>query len=265
MANPKIANLAKTGAEPQGEIVVVADSDIRVDPGYLHALAADFATDRIGAVTCLYRGRCSTNIVAQLGAMHVEEEFAPSVLVALALGPLHFCLGATMAVRRSVLDAIGGLAALGPYLADDHALGELVAKHGRDVALSRYVVSTDIPETTLGELWSHELRWGRTKRAQAPAGYFFSFLMYALPFAVCYAAAAQTLASLALLGTVVALRLSVHAAARRALGVTRASDWWLVPLRDALSLAIWVASLFGRSVRWRTLGARVSPTGHLQI
>ncbi|HEY6450532.1 MAG TPA: glycosyltransferase, partial [Candidatus Cybelea sp.] len=137
MANPKIANLAKPGVEPHGEIVVVADSDIRVGPNYLRALAASFATQRVGAATCLYRGIPTGSLVSRLGALQIEDVFIPSVLVAAMLGELRFCLGATMAVRRSLLEKIGGLRAVGGVLADDHALGGLVAKHKFEVELSR--------------------------------------------------------------------------------------------------------------------------------
>jgi ceramide glucosyltransferase len=263
MANPKIANLAKPGAEPNGEIVVIADSDVFVTPEYLRAVAGEFATENTGATTCLYGGLTNPSIVSRLGAMHLEDEFAPSVLVALALGPLRFCLGATMAVRRSVLAAIGGLEALGPFLADDHTLGELVTGKGYTVTLCPYAVKTLVPETHLGELWSHELRWARTHRAHAPAGYFFSFVMYALPIAAIYAAVVRSPLAIAVFCAVAALRLAVHASARNALRVKRGTDSWLIPFRDVLSLGIWFVSLFGRSVRWRDTRSTVTNDGRL--
>jgi ceramide glucosyltransferase len=253
MMNPKIANLAKAGAEARGEIVVIADSDIRVDRSYLRALAASFATESVGAATCLYSGIPNASLASRLGALQIEDVFIPSVLVALALGDLRFCLGATMAVRRTLLEKIGGLAALGAVLADDHRLGELVAASGKNVELSRYVVRTSVPETAFRELWPHELRWARTNFALAPAGYAFSFLIYALPLAILYLAVTRNSTwGLPLLGIVITLRLSLHYLTRSALGVTRRDEPWLIPLRDFLSLGIWFASFFGRRVRWRT-------------
>jgi ceramide glucosyltransferase len=250
--NPKIANLAKPGVDAHGEIVIIADSDIGVERRYLQALAASFGSERIGAATCLYRGAPNRTLISRLGAMQIEEAFIPSVLVALALGKLRFCLGATMAVRSSVLEQIGGLSALGETIADDHKLGELVSARDREIELSRYVVQTSVPETMLRALWSHELRWARTNFGLAPAGYAFSFLMYALPFALLYLGVSRNLAlGLPLLGVVIALRLLLHYLSRTALSVTRATDFWLIPFRDFLSLAVWVVSLFGRRVSWR--------------
>jgi len=252
MLNPKIANLAKPGVELRGEIVVIADSDVRVGRDYLRALAASFASERVGAATCLYSGMPGPGSIARLGALYIEDGFAPSVLVALGIGRLRFCLGASMAVRRSLLEAIGGLAALGQHLADDHRLGELVAESDREVVLSRYVVSTAVTETTLRDLWLHELRWARTNLALAPAGYLFSFVTYALPFALIYLAVSRNLAwGIPLLAVVAGLRVAVHCLARWALRVRRPGDLALIVPRDFLSLAEWVASLLGRAVRWR--------------
>lgn len=264
MANPKIANLAKPGAEPNGEIVVIADSDVIVRPDYLRAVAAEFATESTGATTCLYGAIPNGSIVSELGAMHVEEEFLPSVLVALALGPLRFALGATTAVRRDVLERIGGLEALGPYIADDHMLGELVTKAGRNVTLCPYTVNTSIPETKFLKLCSHELRWARTKRAQAPAGYAFSFVMYALPFAFALLLLAPGWPSFTLFIYIATLRWFVHIAARGALRERRKLRWWLVPVRDLMSLGIWAVSMFGRTVKWRDVRSRLTPDGRLE-
>ncbi len=261
MSNPKIANLAKPGAEPRGEIVVIADSDIRVGRDYLQALAAAFGSEKVGAATCLYAGIPNASIVSRLGAMHIEDFFIPSVLVALAIGPLRFCLGATMAARRSVLDTIGGIAALGATIADDHTLGKLVAESGKRIELSSYVVHTTVPETTLGALWAHELRWARTNLALAPAGYAFSFLMYALPLALLYLAVSHNAAmGVPLLAAVLGLRIVLHYSSAAALGVKRADDAILIPIRDFLSLAVWFASLFGRTVRWRGQPYTLMPT-----
>lgn len=263
MANPKIANLAKPGAEPNDEIVVIADSDVIVTPDYLRAIAAEFATESTGATTCLYGAIPNDTLVSDLGSMHVEDEFAPSVLVALALGPLRFCMGATMAVRRDVLERIGGLEALGPYLADDHELGELVAKTGSDVTLCPYTVKTSVLETDLRDLWDHELRWARTKRAQAPAGYAFSFVMYPLPFAFALLLLAPSWPSLTLFIYIATLRWFLHVASRSALRNNRPSRWWLVPARELMSLAIWVVSMFGKSVIWRETKSHVAPDGRM--
>jgi ceramide glucosyltransferase len=251
LVNPKIANIAKPGVAPQGEIVVIADSDIRVGRTYLRALAASFESQGTGAATCLYAGVPNQSLISRLGALGIEDGFAPSVLVATAIGELRFALGATMAARARVLAEFGGLAALGETLADDHRLGQLVASRGYRIELLRYPVSTVVPETRLAALWSHELRWARTHFSLARAGYAMSFLMYALPLALFYLAVSRNLAwGLPLLALVLTLRVALHYLARKALRTTR-DDVWLIPLRDFFSLGVWAASLFGRRRTFR--------------
>jgi ceramide glucosyltransferase len=252
LTNPKIANIAKDGVVTSRDIVVIADSDVRVGRDYLRALAADFESQTVGAVTCLFSGTPNENMISRLGALGIDDGFAPSVLVAQRLGELRFCLGATMAVRGTLLPVIGGLTALGNTFADDDELGQLVTRKGFRVALSRYVVTTSVPETKFWELWAHELRWARTEFALARAGYALSFLIYALPMALIYLALSRNLSvGLTLLGIVAALRLTVHMLATKALGVTGRNDFWLIPLRDFMSLAVCVAGLFGRRRTFR--------------
>ncbi|HEX3369318.1 MAG TPA: bacteriohopanetetrol glucosamine biosynthesis glycosyltransferase HpnI [Candidatus Cybelea sp.] len=252
LMNPKIANIAKPGVAARSDVIVIADSDIRVGRDYLRALASSFEGAKVGAVTCLYSGSPNDTIASRLGALGIDDGFAPSVLVALVIGELRFCLGATMAVRRSVLEALGGLAALGHTFADDHELGQLVTKHGYGVELSRYVVTTTIAETRVFGLLSHELRLARNDFEIARGGYLFSFLVYGLPLALVYLAVTlDTAIGLPLLAAIVLLRVALHYLARYALGVKSRDDVLLIPLRDFLSLGVWAASIFGRRRSFR--------------
>ncbi|MBV8073791.1 MAG: bacteriohopanetetrol glucosamine biosynthesis glycosyltransferase HpnI [Candidatus Eremiobacteraeota bacterium] len=250
--NPKIANLSAVAARARGEIVVIADADMRVGPDYLRAIVAPFERREVGLVTCLYRGRPAGGLASQLGAMFINEQFAPSVLVAGALEPLRYGFGATLAVRRETLDAIGGLNALGAHIADDHRLGQLTSERGWKVVLARYVVENVVAERNLASLWARELRWSRTIRSVRPWGHAFSFVTFGLPLALLAAAPARDRSARGfLVGSALALRFALRREAGRALGAAPAGSPMLVPLRDALSLATWVASFFGRRVRWR--------------
>ena len=264
-ANPKIDTLAALVPHARGDVLVISDADMRVDRAYLRAVAAPFADGRTGAVTCLYRGAAAVDdLASQLGAQGNHEHFAPSALVASALLPQRFCFGATMAVRRDVFEAFGGLAALGSHLADDARLGALVAILGHEVVLARYVVENAVAEDGLGGLWRHELRWARTHRTLEPGGYAGLLLTYPIALALVHLPFARRRGrALALLGLALASRLALSVAARRAFGVT--SPWrpWLVPLRDALGCAVWVASFFGRGVRWRDDSFEVARDGRL--
>jgi ceramide glucosyltransferase len=251
--NPKIANVAAMLPGTGGEIIVIADSDMRVEAGYLTALAAAFEDERVGAVTAIYRGEPADDSVAsRLGAMWVAEQFAPSVLVANALEPLAYTFGSTMAVRRAVLERIGGIAALGDTLADDHALGDRVVGAGFTVALAGCVVSNQIAERDIAGLVEHEVRWARTIRSVRPGSYLGIPLTYPLPLALAHLALARDKPiALAVVALAALARYGVHAAAHAALGTRTVPPAGLIVLRDALGAGVWLLGLRRGRVRWR--------------
>jgi ceramide glucosyltransferase len=263
--NPKITTLLPMLEHATGEILVIADSDMRVTPDYLDAVAAPFADQRVGAATALYRGEpAESDLASALGAMWITEQFAPSVLVARAVEPLTYCFGSTMAVRRTVLDEIGGLAALGGHLADDHQLGHLVTAHGRSVVLLPYIVANVVAERDVRGLIEHEVRWARTIRSVRPASYLGILLTYPAPLALAHLALAHDKRCARLLyAMALTVRLCLHVAAHKALGTERRPPPRLALLRDTLGIAVWAIGLFGRSVRWRDDRLRVTPDGRL--
>jgi ceramide glucosyltransferase len=261
--NPKVANLSRIAACAAHELVVVADADMRVTADYLRSIVAPFEDDRVGAVTCLYAGSADANLASRLGAMFINEQFAPSVLVAAAIEPLRYCFGATIAIRRSLLEGFGSFAALADHVADDHLIGRLVAERGWRVVLSSYVVENVVHERDFGTLWARELRWSRTIRSVRPLGHAFSFVTFGLPLAALAALVARDARSGVVLGIAAALRLALHNEADPALGVRRTGSAILIPLRDLLSVAVWGSAFFDRGVVWREQRLALDPRGRI--
>jgi ceramide glucosyltransferase len=268
--NYKASNLSNMMSAAKHDLLIVSDSDMRVGPDYLAAVVAEFEDPSVGAVTCLYSGRAAGGLASRLGAMFINEWFLPSVLVALSRQDLRFCFGATMAVRRDALDRIGGFAALSAYLADDHMLGRLVDRLGMAVRLCPYVVENVVNESSLADLFRHELRWARTVRTIEPLGYALSFITYLVPMSIIAAAAIELALDLdewdlTFIASAVAMRLAMHVAAVSLLKVSRPGDFWLVPVRDILSFAVWAASFFSRDVSWKGQDFSVGTDGIISV
>ncbi len=178
--NGKVGNLINMLPRAKHAVVAIADSDLHVQPDYLARLADALAEPGTGLVTTLYTGLPAGRRLAQrLGATQITHYFLPGALLARAMGRQD-CLGATMMLRRSTLERIGGLQALADHLADDQVLGRLVAALGLGVRLAVTVPATTVPETRLRDLLRHELRWARTIRALEPAAFAASVLQYPL-------------------------------------------------------------------------------------
>lgn len=264
--NLKISNLANMYHAVKYDTLVIADSDMYVGQDYLKAVVAPFEDSRMGAVTCLYKGAAVGRLPSVLGAMFINDWFVPSVLVALAFQPLRFCFGATMAVRRDALESIGGFAALVDHIADDHMLGKMVSALGFKVHLSSYVVENKVLEPSFKALFYHELRWARTIRSLQPVGYAFSFVTNGLPLALLllWISPNMTL-SLALLASVVLLRILLHYKTHASLRAPGPAMPWLTPVRDLLCFVVWVASFMGREVRWREQKLYIQSDGHMTV
>jgi ceramide glucosyltransferase len=256
----KVSNLINMMAEAKYEYLVLADSDVRVDEHYLAQVVAPLMDPTVGVVTCAYRGVSRRGLWSLLGSLFINEWFTPSIYVAAKAGSRGFAFGATIALRREVLSRIGGFGAVANQLADDYRLGELTRKAGLRTVLSNVEVDVIVGETSFGSLLKHELRWLRTIRAVRPMSYSFCFITFGIPVALLGILLCRT-SSLAvmLLIIVAAARLFLHSMRRQSLA--SAAQLALVPVRDCLSLALWVWSFTNRRVQWRDEQYRVSPDG----
>jgi ceramide glucosyltransferase len=259
--NLKVANLQNMLPKARHDVIVIADSDMHVRPDYLADVTAPLADHATGLVTCLYRGVSAGGLWSQLACLNINHGFLPQALVAAALGERNGCFGATIALRRDTLDAVGGLAAIAHSLADDHALGAAVRRLGLGVVLSPHVVDNVVAEPSLAALFRHELRWSRTIRAIAPAGFAGSILTQPMVLALLALVVAPRPAM-----AVLALALVCRTAMVRMVdGALRlpATPLWLMPLRDLLSFAVFIATFLSRTVAWRDRTFRIGRDGQL--
>lgn len=261
-ANAKVSNLANMMTHVRYDILVLADADIHVGGDYLKALAGPVQEPGVGVVTCLYRGRPVATLWARLGALFIQDWFVPQVLLAHALGSSDFAFGATIALRREVLEAMGGFEAIASHLADDYELGARSRALGFRTVLSPYFVETTVNEARFSDLIWHQLRWLRTIRVINPWGYTLSVVTFGLPLAAVAAAWARQewVSALALLALL--LRLMLHFRACRLLRTrSRAA---LVPLADTLLCALWGLGFLGLGVRWRGQALVVRANGSIK-
>jgi ceramide glucosyltransferase len=255
--NRKISSLVNMLSRARHDVLAISDSDAFVGPDYLRTVTASLLDPKVGLVTCVYRGMPTTQIWSRLGAMYVNEWYIPSVLLAWLFGHESYVSGQTMCLRRSTLQAIGGLRAIADHLADDYRLGELVRGLGLRIALSPYLLRAEHHEPTLDLLTRHELRWMRTLRVLRPRSFRLIFLTFSLPlatFGLALTAVAEPslrMAAWALFQTTVGARLALHFAHRLRGERALLADLWLVPARDMLICWVWWRSFFTSRLTWR--------------
>jgi len=254
-ANTKVSNLAQMVRAARYEYFVVNDSDIRVQPDYLQRIVAPLSDPEVGLVTCLYRGIANETMGSRLESLGISTDFSAGVLVAqLVERGIKFGLGSTLAFRRRDLQAIGGFESLVDYLADDYQLGTRIAGLGLKVKLSDIVVETFLPQYTLRGFWDHQVRWARTIRDSRFFGYVGLGVTFGLPWAllalICAGGSGWAWALLALTAVLrIAVAIAVGSFVLEDEQVI--SSLALLPVRDLIALAVWIASFAGHEVSWR--------------
>ncbi|HCW52120.1 MAG TPA: ceramide glucosyltransferase [Clostridiales bacterium] len=252
-ANRKAAVLYQLTSAARHDILVISDSDMRVRPDYLRRVVAPLADRRVGLVTCPYIGEEAHSLPARLEALYMGVTFLPSVIVARRVLSMRFALGASLALRRTDLERIGGYAALVDYLAEDYQVGVRLSALGLKVHLSDYVMTSILGPTTFHEEWDREVRWARASRVSRPREYPGLILSFSTPLAGALAwlsgfspAAVQALAVSLVLRWAVGWLVSGYTGDR----VSRRSLVWL-PVRDVLTALVWLAAGIGHHVVWR--------------
>jgi ceramide glucosyltransferase len=265
--NLKISNLINMLPAARHDLLVIADSDMRVAPDYLDQVVGTLTRPGIGLATCLYRATPAPDPWSRLGAQFINFGFLPSVLVGAWIRPWPGCFGATMALHRETLRQIGGLERFRDQLADDYGLGAAVRDAGYAVGLTPYVVEDVLEEPDLGALVRHELRWARTIRSIAPLDYAGSVVTYPVAFALLGALLSGfSAAGMAVFLGILGWRLIAVRMIDKSLAPARPSRWSelaLVPVRDLLSFGLLIASFCGKTVAWRGREFQLASDGSL--
>lgn len=265
--NGKVQNMMIGIGAARHQHLVVSDSDVYAPRDYLRRMVAPLADAKIGFVCSLYRIRGARNLAEKLDLLSINADFMPSVIFTYMTHAATFCLGASIAFRRSDLEAVGGMGAFADYLVEDHELGRRLHERGLDVRLVPMTIDLTPDYASLAAWWRHQVYWDQNTRAANLPGFALTILTRAVPFALLYALATGLAPrALGVLATAIALR--VASAALVSLiqhdRETLRTLLWL-PLRDVLALASWALALTRNTFEWRgntfklTRGGRIVP------
>jgi len=260
----KVNNLCQLAQKAKYDLLVMSDSDVRVEPDYLKQVTAPFADQSVGAVTAFYRSQSAGNLASNLDALGMYMDSAPAALVAKKIeGRLGFAFGWTMATSKKHLAEIGGWEAMVNHHSEDFELGKRIALCGHRVVLIPKPVFMVFSKETLSEYFHRELRWSIALKSARPSGYRGLIFTHGLPWTLLGAAVGVSigapLLAASLLFAYLILRVAITwLTGRWGLGDRRVLQLiWLVPLRDAISFVVWLAGFFSEKVVWRGLEYRL--------
>ena len=261
-ANAKVFSLDRMLAAARYGLLVMSDSDIRVERGFLSSIAVEFCNPQVALATCPYRAVAGRSIWSILEAEGMNTEFLGGLLVARMLEGVKFTVGPTVAARKAALEAIGGFNLLKDYLAEDFVMGKFAAEAGFGVILSRTIVEHRIGSETLRSNAAHRLRWSRSTRRSRPLGYAGLIFTYPLTIALALVAADPAWWP----SLIVAFAFRIAAAWATSIWVLKARPHWLLlPVQDILSFLFWIAGFFGNTIIWRGRRYYLYPDGRFEL
>ncbi len=261
--NLKVAKLAQVEKLAKHDLLVISDADVRVPADLLQNLIMELRDPAAGLVNCFYRLANPSTLGMHWEAVAVNADFWSQVLQSASLKPLDFALGAVMATRRSLLEQIGGFAALADCLADDYQLGHRIVRGGHQIRVSPLVVECWSGPQGWGQVWKHQLRWARTIRVCQPVPYFFSILSNPTLWPGLWLAVHPTAGAVGFVSACLLLRMAAAFDLQRRIRQSR-PRWqlaWLAPFKDLLQAAIWAMAFLGNKIEWRGQTLRLRRDG----
>ena len=269
--NAKVRSMELMEEAAAHDILVISDSDVRVTPHYLRALALPFADPKVGGITCPYRGIAAEGgLWARLEAVGMSVEMTSGVLVARMMEGMQFSLGPTMAFRRETIRRMGGFRVTADYCADDFVLGNEAFKLGQAIVLSHHVIDHMVINASMVQSLKHQVRWMKSTRFSRPKGHFGTALTFSMPFGllglVAGIASHHVEVGIGLLVWAIASRLALSIAVGN--WVVGDRNWFnllvLYPIRDFMGFCFWAASYFSSKILWRGRVFQLLPGGKMR-
>ncbi|MEP7012993.1 MAG: glycosyltransferase [Acidobacteriota bacterium] len=263
--NPKVTNLASLSSHARHELHLISDSNVRPDPTYLRALAAEMEDPAVGLVGSVLAGVGATSFGARLENLQWNSFVASAVSGADILSRLTrqpIMVGKSMLFRNSDLHRLGGLAGVKDVLAEDYEIGRRFAAAGFRVALSPHAVAVRHERRSVAAFAERHLRWAAMRRSLSPFAYLGEALLLPTPwlFAAGTAGLAASRPGIAIGATAgLAARIAFDLVLSRTLArrasdpprVVELADLAAVPAKDCAALAFWLAGWFRNIVSWR--------------
>ena len=264
--NGKVQNLVNALTAARHDLLIISDSDVRVAPDYLSTMVAPLADNKVGYTCSLYRSMNADSWFEKLEMLSFNADFVPSLVFSYITGAAEFCIGASVAFRRSDLEHTGGMAALGDYLVEDYELGRRLMKLGKSMVLMPHTVDILADFPSYLRWWNHQVYWDQNTRAANPFGFACTILTRSVPFALLFAGVRGfDFTGLNVLVTALGIRLVTAAWFQGAYLKDREGlrALWLLPVRDMIALASWYVAITRRSFEWRGLRFGLTRDGRI--
>jgi len=261
--NPKINQLVTLQAAAQYDLLVVSDSNVRVEPGYLHEIAALFEDPEVGLVTHAMVGAGAESLGSWLEALYLDTVVSAAVIAAQRVLGKSYVVGKSLAMRKADLVAMGGFYAFKDLLAEDFAMGRAVESVlGLRVAHGKRPVRNVTVRRSAEQTFGRFERWSVMQRqAAGTPTYFCQILLHPTVLALLGFVLWPTPWTAAAAAALGLAKLLLDASTVEALGEEELSWRALaaLPLKDLFAAGCFAMGLVKDTVDWRGHQLRVLP------
>ena len=170
--NRKVAQLAVGERHSDAPVIMVVDSDVRLDDRTLPSLVGALERDpRAGMSSAAYREEEGETLGDRVSSALLSS--TPHAFVCLSAlqeqaGGAHVTGGGLLALRRAVLDELGGFASLEQFLGEDFELARRMHARGYTVPLAVEPARFTDRGRGLGWVLRRYARWATVTRQQRP-------------------------------------------------------------------------------------------------
>ena len=168
--NPKVNNLANMLPHARGELILISDSNVRVRSNYLHDMVAHLHRPGVRLVSSPFRGIGAGTLGTACETLQLNTFVMGGVCAVHRLWDGVCVVGKSMMLHRRDLEAFGGFAHLGRFLAEDQVCGQEVAAAGGLLAVTAEPVDNVVGSLTVSEFLSRHLRWAKIRWRINPVG-----------------------------------------------------------------------------------------------
>jgi ceramide glucosyltransferase len=261
--NPKVSQLATLVPAARHSLLVISDSNVRVEQGYLAEIAARLEDPEVGLVTHLIAGVGERSSGALLENLHLAGGVATGIAAAKQIAGRDVVMGKSMALRREDLEAMGGLEPVKDLLAEDYVIGQMVPRLlGKRVELASRPVQNVVQDSSLGQFFHRARRWAVLQHALVGPWLYAAQIIHNPVLLATVALAVEPATWTAAAWVAVAgARALLDGAAGSALrpGGFHPAQLLRVPGKDLILGLAWIEGFLRRTVNWRGTRLRVLP------
>lgn len=161
--NPKVNNMLPAYRKARYPYLLISDSNVMVEPDYLKRIIQPMKDPRTGLVTNLIKGVGAKTLGSLFENLHLNSFVIGNICFLQKFLNIPCVIGKSMLIRKSDLEALGGLKAFKDVLAEDHFIGEKIRERGQKVVLSTHMISNVNEYWGLKRFLNRHLRWGKMR------------------------------------------------------------------------------------------------------